>query len=263
MCHQPSIPSGSLRGPEALAVFSFEARDRRDHCLHASNLTGIDAWGAVALRRYVEFHARVRAVPVVMMEAPSRAAARRQLFYALGHNLPGAYSGLSPPPEARPTGIILPATTFRDMTVADDVVAFVVDHRASGLLKRPLRLIGQALTEAVANARDHGASSLIDPIGAIFVDREAGDVELVVSDLGKAFDDVDPTAAADALLAAVAREQGALTDIVEQAERRGFRPTATVVAGIGRVRRTGDGWVSQLGTQVAGFTFGLKVTVSR
>ena len=255
-----TLPEDAL-SEYALSLMPARGEPPAETMIYAGGLKRIDAWGGTAVRTAVELWARSQQQQVCV-SPPKDPEAWRMLFHLLATDCPRHLiltDDSSQPTGRRPSAVLLP--TARLLSIADaDRMAEMLLGLPAGRLTRQLRFLAMQLPELALNALEHGATSVTSPIACCFYDRHEDELQLVVSDLGTAYDRDDQ--AAQRLLEAVReRPDGALTAAVELAEARGLDATLTLAAGSGRAYWRGGTWSSASALAVSGFTAALCVPV--
>ena len=255
--------SGDLRGETALAYLPSRGHSPSERLFMADGLTGIDAWGAVAVRIAIEFYARYQSRQVTV--SPPRRAEASRLFYHLLCEAAPRHACLSDdadtPTGEAPRTIVLPAQRVISVERADEIAAALIGT-ASGRLARATRFLASQLPELVLNSLVHGADSPTAPVACIFHDREEEQLQLVVGDLGSRYDRVAD--ADQALLRALNErgDDGALSSAVDVAASRGIDASLTLAGGAGRVYWRRGTWSTTQDIAVPGFVTAIAVQLA-
>ena len=250
-----------LRGEDALSLLPKRGQPPSELMVMADQLKAIDAWGAVAIRTHIELCAGAQSQQVTV-SSPNDPEAWRLLYHLLRHDCPRrlilADDAADVTHTKSPSTIILPAIPFPTVERAEDAAGAIIDT-VSGHLAKPLRFLAEELPELVYTLTYAGATPT-HPVACVFHDRDYGEVQLVVSDLGLRYDG-DPDAG-EALRTAVAGSpDGGLTSAVEVAAQRGLDASLTVAAGTGRLQWRKGTWIKASAQAIPGFTAALHEMV--
>jgi hypothetical protein len=259
--HLETLPP-SLSGEEALSLYPRRGRAPHEVMLFGDGLQVIDAWGAVALRQKIEYHARYQQQRVTL-SPPANNSAWQLLFWLLETShpkhlvLPNEAADL---PAARPRNILLSAQPIASPDVAFERVADIRD-RAGGELGPAIRFAVAQLPELILNAVTFAESAPTKPVACMLHDRNEDEIQLVVGDLGDA---IARNASTERVLEEVVlgRDEGNLLDMAGLAEARELDVSLTLASGTGRLYWRAGRW-TPVGEQidVPGFVVAITVHV--
>lgn len=254
--------AGDLRGDEALRYMPRGGKAPEGILISATELSGIDSWTGTVTKTIIEFHGRWQQRPV-RLEPPQDPKTWSMLAAMIGTDLPAGF-GLAgkrswPPDPSRK--VTLPAQRITSLDVADRLADATEERLQFNYPPKLARYVGATFGSLAENAVVHGASSPIDPLGAVSYDADMDELSLVVSDLGAGIDaEADPVTALEQLVPG-ARSLSGLASIAGEAERKDIDASLTVAAGPARrFWRRGGTWGSfQDDFSTRGFTVGIRI----
>lgn len=253
--------AGDVRGANALQFIPRAGAVASEVMLLATAVTHVDAWTACAWRTVIEYHGRVRCVRVVLTP-PKDASVCRTIVGLLGQELPKdlCYANDADVPASRaPRTVILPATAIRSFDEAD-LISGILPQLGAAFPSRAMRFVEAAFGELVDNAIEWGRGSPVGAVVAAFHERDAHELQLVVTDLGALFvPDEETHLELERLARDSVSNAGGWGSLAGMAERRGLEATLEIAAGSGRLSWRGGEWSAVQTQLVGGFTAGVSV----
>jgi len=215
--------SGDQRGETALANLPTVGAGGEELRVEAGGLVKVDAYTAVVLRALAEnYGSRYR--KTVTFRPPKSDETWALLASLLGAGLPDYFCPAAGAtfPVVHSRAAILPTRRIESVDDNDEVAERLLDLIDSDSYgRRNVALMASAFAVLGENALIHAADSVIGTFAAIAYERDAGTLQLVVTDLGRGLVGAeDPYEAVIDLVERSQQHGGGLDGLVADARRK-------------------------------------------
>jgi hypothetical protein len=260
MSHVVTLPP-ELRGEQALCLLPQPAlASEGEVVLFGETVSGVDAWGAAALRMSIEYHARHRQRRTTL-SLPTAKDVAALLHALVRHAYPRHLILPSDSPRhdaTTPADILLAARPVSSLEDADRM-AETLFAAAPGRLREAARFVAKSLPLFAANGLAHARRAPVPPVACALYDPAQGEVQLVVVDLGRASPGLDK----DSLRVAVLDHPAtaSLQALADDARHRSLDVTLDLASGTGGLRWHAGRWRERAKEPAVGFSSAIAVSV--
>jgi hypothetical protein len=254
--------TGDIRAARALAHLTDPRQPKHgtERTLVMNSVTGADAFSGVVIRASIEEHLASVCDGTVTIWPPTTAEVWETVHDLLGPLPDHCQFPQDAKMPVRDGRVFLPAQQVDDMETADLLARYVkVSGASAGLSVGEAGYLATALPALVENGLRYAPNSRCGVVVCGAVERETGDGQLVVMDLGDSVSGArDPSQVLKGCLEQSRRRFGGLTHIQRLAARRDLDASILLASGTARSRWRGQRWRHSPSAFVPGFCGGIS-----